>query len=140
MLHCDISGRGSCVTHGRCVWRELGGDVDSDFVLFFAIGRASESFLFSLDYSRHNVTRGRRLRLTLALSRYENLTRTNFMICRYAKPRPVQDELSAWLRSIGVVRAGLVKKSNPKIENELLTGCTGDDGNLSLTTVSKPNL
>ena len=28
VLHYDISGRGCCVGHGRCVWRDLGGDVE----------------------------------------------------------------------------------------------------------------
>ena len=102
VLHCDISGRGSCVTHGRSVWRELGGDVIPILCFFFR-----SACHFSFDYSRHNghnVTRGRRLRLALAFSRCENLTRTNFMICRYAKPRPVQDELSAW--RVGYVLGG----------------------------------
>ena len=30
VLHCDISGRGCCVEHGRCTGRELRGGVGSD--------------------------------------------------------------------------------------------------------------
>ena len=37
VLHCDISGRGSCVTHGRSVWRELGGDVIQILGVFFGL-------------------------------------------------------------------------------------------------------
>ena len=43
VLHCNISGRGCCVEHGRCVWRELRGGAGSDRICL-AHPRPTETF------------------------------------------------------------------------------------------------